>query len=234
MTLTLQSAPAATATTPSAFVAYAGSVITGINPNTSTTGAVTTFSNGATDIPWVRVTLSGLTGTGTVFGVAYGYKTGYTGGAGTPGSGCSSPCTVVQPTASNLNAQVQGPGAAGAALSGNPVQVGGSDGTNTRTLSTDTGGRLVPGAYANTAAVALSSSGLTQIVAAGAGTTTVSHVSASFASGVDFQLEYGTGSNCGTGTTALSGVYKTVLTIALETPFVVPSGKALCVNLGAP
>lgn len=44
----------------------------------------------------------------------------------------------------------QGPTAAAAAVSGNPVQVAGSDGTNVRRLLTDTGGRLfVDGAYSN-------------------------------------------------------------------------------------
>lgn len=48
--------------------------------------------------------------------------------------------TVVQSTASNFNAQVVGAGAAGAAATGNPVLNAGSDGTNARTLKTDTAG----------------------------------------------------------------------------------------------
>ncbi len=49
---------------------------------------------------------------------------------------------------------VVGPGATGAALSGNPVRVAGSDGTNTRNIVTDTSGRLlVSGAAADGAAV---------------------------------------------------------------------------------
>jgi hypothetical protein len=50
---------------------------------------------------------------------------------------------VTQATASNLNAQVVGPGAVGAAIVGNPVRIGGSDGTNTRNILTDTSGRPV-------------------------------------------------------------------------------------------
>lgn len=42
--------------------------------------------------------------------------------------------TVTQATASNLNAQIQGPAASGAAVSGNPVLIGASDGTDVRTL----------------------------------------------------------------------------------------------------
>lgn len=87
LTVTVQSAPAATATTPGSWVTYAGTVVTGSNPNTSTTGAVTTFKNGTVDIPFIRVNISGLTGSGTIWGVLYGYKTGYTGGSGS-GSNC--------------------------------------------------------------------------------------------------------------------------------------------------
>lgn len=49
---------------------------------------------------------------------------------------------VKQATAANLNAQVVGPGASGAAISGNPVRVSASDGTNTRDVLSDTSGRL--------------------------------------------------------------------------------------------
>lgn len=63
--------------------------------------------------------------------------------------------TVVQATASNLLANVGGLGASGAAVSGNPVRIGGSDGTNTRDISTDASGRIIIiGAAANGAAVA--------------------------------------------------------------------------------
>lgn len=50
---------------------------------------------------------------------------------------------VSQATAANLNAQVVGPVADGAVASGNPVQIGGKDGSgNIQTLATDTGGNL--------------------------------------------------------------------------------------------
>lgn len=54
----------------------------------------------------------------------------------TGGTGGSS--VVTQPTAANLNAQVQGPGVSGAALTGNPNLIGGSDGTNVVNLRTVT------------------------------------------------------------------------------------------------
>lgn len=57
-------------------------------------------------------------------------------------SSVSGNVTVVQPTASNLNAQVQGVAADGTAVTGNPVLIGGQDGTNVQSLKTDTTGRL--------------------------------------------------------------------------------------------
>lgn len=89
ISLVVQSAPAASASTPGAFVTFAGSVLTGINPNTSITGAQTTLSNGIVAIPWVRVTLASSTGTGTVFGLLQGWNTGNSGSGGggvTPGT----------------------------------------------------------------------------------------------------------------------------------------------------
>jgi hypothetical protein len=50
--------------------------------------------------------------------------------------------TVIQSTASNLLSSVGGLGASGSAVSGNPVIVAGSDGTNVRTLNTDNSGNL--------------------------------------------------------------------------------------------
>lgn len=51
--------------------------------------------------------------------------------------------TVVQPTASALNAQVQGVAADGTAVTGNPVLIGGQDGTNVQSLATDGYGNLL-------------------------------------------------------------------------------------------
>lgn len=50
---------------------------------------------------------------------------------------------VTQATAANLNAQVQGAGASGSAVTGNPVLMAGSDGTNARTIKTLTDGTQV-------------------------------------------------------------------------------------------
>lgn len=127
VSLAIQSAPGPV--TAGTFVSYAGTIDTGINPNTSTTGATTTGHNGAITIPWIRVSAT-LTGTGTLNGVLYGLKAGPSPGGGSGSSGCPNPCPVV------------GTAANGAVPSGNPVQVAGSDGTDIRTLSTDATGKL--------------------------------------------------------------------------------------------
>ncbi len=211
LTLTFQSAPAATATTPSTFVTYAGTVSTGINPNTSLTGAVSTFANGTVDIPYTRVTLSNLTGSGTVFGVVYGYKTGFTGGGGGGGSGggcvgtVGTPCIVAQATASQLNAQIQGPGTAGAALTGNPVLGGVSDGTNVQNTYSCT----------NQAAVSIAAgTDVTIITATAAKTIRLCHLDFSSDTTADMTIRQGTGTTCGTSTVALTGAYKNILGIA--------------------
>lgn len=58
-------------------------------------------------------------------------------------SSVSGNVTVVQPTASNLNAQVQGTAADGASPVGNPVLIAGQDGTNVQSLATDGYGAIV-------------------------------------------------------------------------------------------
>ena len=221
-TVTLQSALAATPSTPGTFGTYTGTTATGSNPLTTT--GLATFTNGTVATPWLRVVFTG-TGTGTVYGVLQGSQTVGSGTGGGGGGGCTSPCPVV------------GTAAAGSAPSGNPVQVAGSDGTNIRTLTTDNTGQLkvVSSTTATSdVSISVSASGLTQILAASGSTViTVYHISLGFASGVNFQLESGTGSNCGTGTATVTGVYQAVQGIALDVPFTLPAGAALCINLGS-
>lgn len=87
-------------------------------------GTATAVGNGTTNTGTQRVTLSSDS-TGQV----------------TLASGAT--VAVTQPTASNLNAQVQGAGASGSAVTGNPVLIGGSDGANTRSVTTDTSGHII-------------------------------------------------------------------------------------------
>lgn len=216
LSLTVQDAPDV-AGAPGVFVTFAGTVVTGINPNTSTTSSTTDF-NGY--FPWMRVNLSSLTGSGQLHGTLNGWRTN----AGTISSSGSSGC----PGTSGSPCDVQGVTAAGSAATENPLLDGARDASGNKvalTLGT------------TSAAVSLTSSGLTQIVAlSGVTLIRITHISVSFASSVDFQLEYGTGANCAAGTTALTGVYKSILTVALDfdlDPLIVPSAQALCVNLGA-
>jgi hypothetical protein len=136
LSITLQSANGATVATIGAFGTYTGTVVTGINPNTNTTGRISQFQNGLVITPWLRVNLAGLTGTGTVSGVVYGYKTGYSSGNG-GGGGSTCPGTVATPCV------VDGPDAAGAAPTQNPVQISLFDATNVRRALSDTSGRLI-------------------------------------------------------------------------------------------
>lgn len=208
LSLAFQSANGAV--TPGSFGSYAGTTSTGANPATNTTGEISTFANGTQIISWVRMSLTlSATGSTTVNGVLYGYRTGNSGGGGGGGSGCTG--TVAT-----------------------PCQIGVDNAGTSLPALGDATGKILNGAYPTIAAVALSNSGLTSIIAHSASlTTTVAHYSVSFASLVSFQLEYGTGTNCGTGTTALTGVYQPLLAIAIDTPFIVPAGKDLCVNLGS-
>ena len=70
LTITVQSAPD-NGGTPGTWVTFAGTVVAGSNPQTATTQGVVQLSG---FYPWMRVTLSGTTGSGTVRGNLYGYK----------------------------------------------------------------------------------------------------------------------------------------------------------------
>jgi hypothetical protein len=90
------------------------------------------------------------------------------------------PVQVSQATASNLNAQVVGAGASGAAVSGNPVLIAGTDGTNARTLSTDTSGRQ---RNAGATVFAYITAAGTTTVKSSAGILRAVHITAAFSAG---------------------------------------------------
>ncbi len=235
LSIAVQSAPDAGGT-PGTWVTFAGTILAGVNPNTSTTQAATFFGTlAATDFqPWVRANLTSITGSGSVTGWLYGYRTGPKGGGGGGGGGPFSNVNLAQVNGhttqeggTNGSLAVGGQAAVGAAPLGNPDYTAGLDGL----------GNLIAPVYATSnAAISLTTSGLTTIVGlSGTRLIRIAHLSVAFASAVDFQLEYGTGGSCGTGTTALTGVYKGIGTIALDfqqAPLILPAGQALCVNLG--
>jgi hypothetical protein len=203
---------------PGTWVIFPGSAISGTNPQTSTAGGLTSFSVTPNIVdPWIRINLTSAVGTGAVQGRVMGYRVNPDGGSG---SGC--------PGTSATPCDVQGVTATGAAATENPLLDGALDGS----------GNKAPFVLGTTPTViSLSSSGLTQIIGLSAGKSIrVTHISIAFASAVNFQLEYGTGTNCGTGTTALTGTYQDILTYTMDwdlDPLIVPSGNALCANLGA-
>lgn len=134
------------AATPGAFADWTGTVLTGVNPNTSSTNAISTYSTGCvsgmactTNDSWIRVLITRNNFVGAINGVMYGYKNNPgAGGGGSSGSGC--PGTVATPCV------VDGPTAAGAAPTTPPVLVAGQDGApgNVRTVQTDSVGQLIP------------------------------------------------------------------------------------------
>jgi hypothetical protein len=121
--LTLQSAPAATPSTPGAFVTYIGTTATGSNPLTAT--GLATFTNGTAATPWLRVSASSITGSGSVYFVLQGSQTviskggGGSGGGGptiagttneitVAGAGCTSPSTATCTISIPSNAALPG------------------------------------------------------------------------------------------------------------------------------
>ena len=103
--VTLQDAPFATATTPGTFVTYIGTTATGSNPMTAT--GISTFTNGTAATPFLRLTMSGFTGTGAVIVVLQGTQTLLSKGGG-GGGGTSLPIQVngvAIGTATTLNFQ---------------------------------------------------------------------------------------------------------------------------------
>jgi hypothetical protein len=257
--LLFQSAPSATATTPGTWVTYIGTTLSGINPNTSTTGAQSAFANETVATPFVRMNLTGLT-SGTISGVVYGYKTGSSGGT-TPstGSGCpgttGTPCVVVGPVAAGSpptdapvlmagqdgtntqtiatdtsgDVKVVGPSADGAALAGPPVRIGASDGTDTRNVLS----------CVHTVIINDSSSGNTQVIALSGSTQVhICKMTLVTASQVNIQLTQGTGTNCATSNTNLSLLYQLVSTVAEDyaadlSYLVGVAGDAVCLDLGS-
>lgn len=207
LSLEVESAPDAGGV-PGTWVSFAGTIVTGVNPNTNTEQEYTLLRG---YYPWVRVTLSGLMGAssrvrGTLKGSAASLESGVT--------------PFPQP------AEVEGCDASGAPPTCNPVPTAHFDGTN---VETDF--------VCNTATpLTLTASGNTEIVALTAlKSVRICHISLSGDSTVNVKLTTGTGANCGTGTADLTGFYNQAVSIALDfqqaAALRAPAGNAVCVNL---
>jgi len=171
---------------PGSFVAFAGTLVSGSNPSTTTGQSLMQFSG---YFPWLRLNLSSKTGTGTITANAFGFR----------------------PIAFNTLKSAQ-----------NITQIGG----------------LSVFACNSQALFNLSSSGNTQIIAAsGSNRTLICHLSISFASAVDAKVTQGTGSNCGSGTADVTGLYKNVVAQAFDwgpfAPLVGSASQAICLNSSA-
>jgi len=87
LSLTLQGAPDSSGA-PGAFVTLPGTVNIGSNPLTSTTGAYAQITATQTNLAaWLQVNLSGLTGSGQVTGLVWGYKNAAAASGGGGGGG---------------------------------------------------------------------------------------------------------------------------------------------------
>ena len=90
-TITVQSAPAATYTTPGTWVTYAGTVTAGYtmpvvcSSSCNPSQGQVVLTNGSAGIPWIRVNVSGVTGAGVIFGILQGWNAGNSGGGAVGG-----------------------------------------------------------------------------------------------------------------------------------------------------
>lgn len=89
----------------------------------------------------------------------------------------------------------------------------------------------------NSTPIAVSTSGLTQIIPQNGSTQIkVCHISLAVNNEIpeNVSIVQGTGSNCGTSTATVGGIYYSISAMALDfaSPLTLSSGTALCINLG--
>jgi len=126
LSIIVQTAPNAAGGVPGSWSTF--TAVTGINPNTATTEAVSTFGGVTSYFPWIRVQLTSATGAGTISGRLYGWRI--------PAQSSGGTVTIPTPV------PVDGPTANGSAPTTPPVLVAGWDATNLRTLKTDASGDI--------------------------------------------------------------------------------------------
>jgi len=245
LTLTFQDAPD-NAGVPGAWVAFAGTVVEGVNPNVAVTQASTIMYG---YYPWLRITLTGATaGAGRrIRGTFYGYRQtpvatallvpagAITANQGTPAvqanrwpvflsDGVNAQGLVANPLFTRLS-----DGAAAQGVVANPLFARLSDGAaavGTTANPLAAGTEYYLGATTNwtpapacdqRATVTLAGAGTTQIIAAsGATSVRLCHLSLSLDGASDVTVVQGTGVNCATGPANITGAYQNLLGLALD------------------
>ncbi len=227
LTLTFESAPDASGA-PGAWVAFAGAVVEGVNPNVALTQASTIMYG---YYPWQRLTLSGaVAGAGRrIRGTFYGYRqtpvpTVILSGLSTVTANQGAPAVQANRWPMFLSDGVNAQG-----VQANPLFTRLSDGTNpvgTTANPLSAGQELyngVAGAWTPTpaclqrAAITIAGAGTLEIVPLGAGTTVrICHLSLAMAGATNITLVEGTGVNCAGGPANISGAYTNILGLALD------------------
>ncbi len=255
LTLTLQDAPD-NGGVPGAFVAFAGTLVEGVNPNVAVTQASTIMYG---YYPWVRVTLTGaVAGAGRrIRGTLYGYRQ-------TPVASIIFPAaatvTANQGTANTVGNRwpvYLSDGANAQGVVGNPLFARLSDGANAQGTQTNplwdrlTDGTNPIGTATNplrinsttactlSAAISLAPAaiGNQEIVALTAlKSIRVCNISIANSGAADVKLVQGTGVNCVTGPANVTGTFYNVLSASLGSqldPFSTGVAQALCLYSSA-
>lgn len=187
-------------------------------------------------VAWYRVAFTTHSGSGSIQGVLKGYPTAVALGGNPPGgtgTGCSIPCPVkgvdaagaaptvppvpaagfdgtdIQPISTDTSGRTKviGAAAAGAAVSGNPILEGLSDGANAQNAF-----------YCPLQAVIAMSGGTDVVIAAGVSSkkTYVCHIDFGSDTVATFTIRQGTGTTCLTGTAAITGGYQSIVSFAAD------------------
>jgi hypothetical protein len=219
LTLTFEDAPD-NGGVAGAWVAFAGTVVEGVNPNVALTQGSTIMYG---YYPWQRITLTGaVAGAGRrIRGTLYGYRQ-------TPVA------TLIVGPAATVTANQGTP-----AVQANrwPVQL--SDGVNPQGTFTNPLYTTPSTACTLSAAIELAPAavGSNQIVALTAlKSIRVCSISFANSAAADIKLVQGTGANCVTGPANMTGTYRNVLSAAIGTqldPLTTGVAQALCLNSSA-
>lgn len=248
LTLTFQDAPDNSGA-PGAWVAFAGAVVEGVNPNVALTQASTIMYG---YFPWQRITLSGaVAGAGRrIRGTFYGYRqtpvaTVMIGGAPVVTANQGAPNTDANRWPVRLS-----DGAATVGTQTNPLFSRLSDGANPfgttanplsagQELYNGTTGLWTPTpACTSRAAITIAGAGTAEIVAlSGATQIRVCHLSLGMAGATNVTLVQGTGANCAVGQANVTGAYLNILGLALDfegrSLVTLTAGNALCITNSA-